>query len=58
MRIRQTLAILATAAALSLPGMAIAQGCHSDKQQITAMSCIEGQVWDQTTGSCIAQPSS
>ena len=55
---RKSLALAALVAAIFSPGFALAQGCHADKIKDTASSCASGQVWDETLGLCVAQPSS
>ena len=50
------------ALALSLPlwtaSIALAEGCHGDRMGPTAMSCMEGSVWNPETARCVPQPSS
>lgn len=48
---------VATLALALLPALAMAEGCH-DRSQISASSCMEGHVWDETKGACVPQPSS
>ena len=43
--------LLATAALVAAPGLAVAQGCDYIKNQ-QAMSCAPGTVWDATFGTC------
>jgi hypothetical protein len=49
---------LATLALALLPTVAAAQGCHGEKKEISASSCMEGHVWDDVKGACVLQPSS
>lgn len=49
---------LAAMALALLPTFAVAQGCHGEKKEISASSCMEGHVWDETKGACVLQPSS
>ncbi|MFZ1339966.1 MAG: hypothetical protein WAT25_12520 [Paracoccaceae bacterium] len=55
MKVLQTLTALVLILA---PGTLLAQGCHSERTQQSAMSCAEGQVWDDTAGTCVLRPSS
>jgi hypothetical protein len=56
MKIRTTLAAIALSLA---PGLALAQGCHSDQiKQETASSCMAGATWDEAKGSCVTNPTS
>jgi hypothetical protein len=55
MKVPQTLAALVLILA---PAVALAQGCHGDRSQQSAMSCAEGTVWDEATGTCVLRPSS
>lgn len=52
MTIKTTFAALAL---MVLPGLAFAQGCNSDMlhETTTAMSCAEGTVMDDETGTCV-----
>ena len=45
---KTVLAALALVSALA-PGLALAQGCHSNKVK---MSCAEGQAWDEAAKRC------
>lgn len=48
---------LKTALALVLvPAIAGAGGCR-DHSETSASSCIEGLVWDDVAGKCVAKPS-
>ncbi|MGB3409318.1 MAG: hypothetical protein WBA67_17690 [Jannaschia sp.] len=44
-------ALLATAALVATPGLAVAQGCDYVKQQ-QAMTCAPGNSFDATAGVC------
>jgi hypothetical protein len=50
--------VLATMALALLPTLAVAQGCHGEKKEVSASSCMEGHVWDEAKGACVLQPSS
>jgi hypothetical protein len=56
MKIKTTLAVIA----LSLtPGLAIAQGCHSDQVKAdSASSCMPGASWDEAKAACVTNPTS
>ncbi len=51
----KTLAILTTAAVMSLPSLAAA-AC-SYHQQSAQISCADGQIYDQETRSCVSASS-
>ncbi len=56
MQIRTTLAAIALSLA---PGIALAQGCHSDQiKDDTASSCAPGATWDSARSACVANPTS
>jgi hypothetical protein len=57
MKIKTTLAALAL---MLSPGMLMAgEGCGgSMKHEVTASTCAQGAVWDETKGMCVVQPSS
>ncbi|MFN0115945.1 MAG: hypothetical protein ACKVPY_14835 [Paracoccaceae bacterium] len=46
---KAVLSVLALAAALA-PGLAVAQGCHSEQK--VKMSCAEGQAYDAAAKRC------
>lgn len=51
-----TLKTLLTALALTAaPALALAEGCQ---WSTTAQSCAPGQIFDETKGACVVQPSS
>jgi hypothetical protein len=57
MNIKATLAVIALALS---PTLALAEGgCHNEKaKEITASSCMVGTTWDETKGTCVANPTS
>jgi hypothetical protein len=56
MKIKTTLAALALSI---VPGLAFAGGgCHDGMKEVTASSCKDGAVWDESKGMCVVQPSS
>lgn len=55
MKIRTTLAMLAL---IVSPGLALAQGCEHGKMSQSASQCSAGQVWDETSQSCVTPANS
>ncbi|MEY4982714.1 MAG: hypothetical protein RIR62_980 [Pseudomonadota bacterium] len=56
MKIKTALVAFVLAAA---PGFALADGgCGAMKSKISASNCIEGQVYDAATGTCVPQTTS
>lgn len=56
MTLKTSLAVIALSL---LPAAAFAGGgCRGEKHDQTAMSCVEGHVWDAAKGTCVPQPSS
>lgn len=56
MKIKTTLAAIALSLA---PGLALAQGCHSDQIKAeSASSCVPGATWDEAKSACVANPTS
>ena len=49
---------LAAAVLAFAPTFALAQGCNSEHGAEQAMSCAEGLIWDDATGTCVAQVNS
>ncbi len=50
--------LLATLALAVLPTFGLAAGCGHAASDQQAMSCAEGTLWDQTTGTCVPQTTS
>ncbi|MCK0166063.1 adenylosuccinate lyase [Jannaschia sp. S6380] len=46
--------LLATAALLTAPGLAHAEGCNWTKHEQVTMSCAPGTTLDADTGTCVA----
>lgn len=55
MTIKTTIAALVLAAA---PTLALAGGCNWEKTPTTASTCVEGQVYDAATGTCVPSATS
>lgn len=56
MKIKTAFVALALAVA---PGLALAsEGCGAMKSKVSASTCIEGQVFDQTKGVCVPSTTS
>jgi len=51
-RMKTKTTLLAALLALS-PTLALAEGCNWSKHETTAMSCAEGSVMDEATGTCV-----
>lgn len=45
--------LVAAATLMTLPGLAFAQCSQTDKVEQQAMSCAQGTMWDDTTGTCL-----
>lgn len=56
MPLKTALAALAALALVLVPAIAGAGGCR-DHSETSASSCIEGHVWDDVAGKCVAKPS-
>jgi hypothetical protein len=50
MKLKTTFAAIALSLA---PTLALAMGCGMDRTTTSASQCAVGQVWDQTSNSCI-----
>jgi hypothetical protein len=55
MTLRTTLAALALVLA---PGITSAMVCSDGHTEVTASSCKDGMIWDETKGTCVLTPSS
>jgi hypothetical protein len=55
----QRAVFLAVLALTALPtAVAAGGGCHGQKLEETAASCIPGTTWDNATGACVDTPTS